>query len=215
MSDLFLHERIYRGQAAIQALSEVRLVVCGAGALGSLLVDHLVRQGIRQVSVIDHDRVEAHNAGTQLYAQSDAGAYKVDLLRSHCFRAAGVEIETYAKTLDERSVGKFLRGAALVVDTFDNSASRRLVTEHCRVNGTACLHLGLNADYGEVRWNEVYRVPRDIIEGNACEYPLARSLVLLTVAVGSETILRYLLEKRMENYAITLRDLQIIVEKDT
>lgn len=209
MTDLTLHEQIYRGPAAIQKLGAIKIAVCGAGALGSHLVDNLVRQGLRQLTVIDHDRVQPHNAGTQLYAMSDAGAYKVDLLRAHCFRAAGVEIETYAKTLDERTVGKFLRGAGLVLDTFDNSASRRLVSEHCRAAAVPCLHLGMNADYGEVHWNKDYRVPGDVIAGNACEYPLARNLVLLTVAAGSEAVLRFVLEGRQENYTITLRDLHI------
>jgi molybdopterin/thiamine biosynthesis adenylyltransferase len=164
---------------------------------------------VRQVTVIDHDRVQPHNAGTQLYGQSDAGAYKVDLLRAHCFRAAGVEITTFAKTLTEQTAGKFLRGAGLVLDTFDNSASRRLVSEHCQAAGVPCLHLGMNADYGEVHWNEGYRVPQDMVEGDACDYPLARNLILLTVAAGSEAVLRFVLEGRRENYTITLRDLRI------
>lgn len=215
MTDLTLHEQIYRGADAIQKLGAIKVAVCGAGALGSHLVDNLVRQGVRQITVIDHDRVQSHNAGTQIYAQSDTGAYKADLLRAHCFRAAGVEITAFAKTLNEQTVNKFLRGAELVVDTFDNSASRRLVSEHCRAADIPCLHLGMNADYGEVHWNEGYRVPQDVVAGDVCDYPLARNLVLLTVAAGSEAVLRFVLEGRQENYTITLRDLHIDSETFT
>jgi molybdopterin-synthase adenylyltransferase len=209
MTDVYLHERLYRGDDALAKLGAVKVALCGAGALGSLLADNLVRQGVRQLTVIDDDRVEAHNAGTQLYGQSDVGAFKAEVLRAYCFRAAGVELTPLAKRLDERTAAKFLRGADLVIDTFDNSASRRLVTEHCRGAGVAGLHLGLNADYGEVRWNEGYRVPADAVLGNACEYPLARNLILLVVAAGSEAVLRYILESRKENYSVTLRDLKI------
>jgi len=214
MTDVYLHERLYRGAEAISRLGAVKIVLCGAGALGSLLADNLVRLGVRQLTVIDDDRVEAHNAGTQLYGQSDVGAFKAEVLRAHCFRAAGVELQAIARRLDDRTVSKFLRGAELVVDTFDNSASRRLVAEHCRAWGVAALHLGLNADYGEVRWNERYRVPADAVEGNACEYPLARNLILLIVAAGSEVILRFILESRKENYSVTLKDLKINPEGD-
>ncbi len=103
-----------------------------------------------------------------------------------------------------------LRGSALVIDTFDNSASRRIVTQQCRETGLPCLHLGMNAGYGEVRWNEAYRVPDDVVEGNACDYPLARNLILLVVAAGAEAALRWLLARRRESYTITLNDLKII-----
>jgi molybdopterin-synthase adenylyltransferase len=209
VNDLTLHEGIYRGQKALQKLSQAQVTVCGAGALGSLLVDNLARQGFRQLSAIDDDRVELHNIGTQLYRQDEVGAFKAEVLRGHCFRAAGIEIGTFKKRLTESTVHKFLRGAGLVVDTFDNSASRRIVSEYCEQNHLACLHLGMNADYGEVHWNEAYRVPQDVVAGNVCEYPLARNLILLTVAAGSEAILGYILDARKENYSITLKDLSI------
>jgi molybdopterin/thiamine biosynthesis adenylyltransferase len=214
MTDVYLHERLYRGAEAMAKLGGVKVTLGGAGALGSLLADNLVRQGIRQLTVIDDDRVEAHNAGTQLYGQCDVGAFKVEVLRAHCFRAAGVELQAIAKRLDERTGAKFLRGADLVIDTFDNSASRRIMTEHCRTVGVAGLHLGLNADYGEVRWNERYRVPADAVLGNACEYPLARNLILLVVGAGSEAVLRYLLENRKENFSVTLKDVHINPETE-
>ena len=102
----------------------------------------------------------------------------------------------------------------MVVDTLDNAESRRLVTEHCRKTGLNCLHLGMNADFGQVHWNEDYRVPTDVVDGDVCDYPLARNLILILVAAGSEALLRYFLESRKENYSITLRDLKITIEKD-
>ena len=214
MSDAFLHERLYRGPAVIERLAAARIALCGAGALGSHLADNLVRQGARHLRVSDRDRVEAHNVGTQLYDEGEVGAHKVDALRSRLFRAAGVEIEATAKALDERNVAKQLRDAELVVDTFDNSASRGLVTQHCRATGTPCLHLGMNAGYGEVRWNEGYQVPADVVGPDVCAYPLARNLILVVVALGGEAILRFLADGAREGYSFTLRDLAINRESD-
>ena len=209
MSDIYLHEATYRGRPAVEKLGQQPIMICGAGALGSLLADNLARQGVRQLSLIDFDRIEQHNAGTQLYGESDVGAKKVDVLRNHLFRSVGVEATVVDRRLDERTIKKFLKGERLVVDTFDNAASRRLVTGYCLQNEIDCLHMGMNADYGEVRWNEVYQVPGDVVEGDVCDYPLARNLILLVVAAGSEALLRYILEGRKENYAVTLRDLVI------
>jgi molybdopterin/thiamine biosynthesis adenylyltransferase len=204
-----LHEAVYRGEAALQKLAQSRIVVCGAGAIGSQLVDNLVRHGAQNLVVIDRDRVEEHNIGTQVYDQNEIGAWKTEALQSRCFRATGVEIEAISKTLDERNIAKHLKRADLVIDAFDNSASRRLVTEFCNAQKLSCLHLGVNADYGEVQWNDGYRVPNDVVEGNACDYPLARNVLLFTVAIGSECALRFLLQGVQENYSFTLGDLSL------
>src|SRR5262249_13808156 len=178
-------EQLYRGGDALAKLAGLRVTLCGAGALGSHLADNLVRQGIRELRVIDKDRVEEHNVSTQLYGEADIGAWKVEVLRNRLFRTAGVEMEPVNKELTAKNARSLLKDGGLVVDTFDNSASRGLVQEHCRALGLTCLHVGLHADYAEVIWDEHYRVPPDVA-GDVCDYPLARNLILLAVAVGSE-----------------------------
>lgn len=206
---MFAHEASYRGPGLIDRLAALKIVVCGAGALGSHLADHLVRHGARQLTVIDDDRVEAHNIGTQLYDLGDVGAFKANQLRARCFRATGAEIEAVTKRLTAQNAAKLLRGAGLVVDVFDNSASRRLVTEHCLATGQPCLHLGMHTDYGEIRWNEAYRVPGDAPGGDVCDYPLARNLVVLTAALGCEVILGFVGDGTRRNLSLTLGDLAV------
>lgn len=208
MADKFHHEQLFRGADALSRLSGTCVTVCGAGALGSHLVDNLVRQGMNRLRVIDKDRVEEHNVGTQLYGQADVGAWKVEVLRNRIFRAAGVELEAINKELTHKNARGLLKDRGLVVDAFDNSASRRLVQEQCRSLGLVCLHMGLNADYAEVIWDENYRVPLDVA-GDVCDYPLARNLVLLAVAVGSEVLVRFALTGKKEDWSMTLGDFAI------
>jgi molybdopterin/thiamine biosynthesis adenylyltransferase len=208
MASKFHHEQLYRGADGLARLAALRLTLCGAGALGSHLADNLVRQGVAALKVIDRDRVEEHNVSTQLYGQSDVGAWKGDVLRNRLFRTAGVEVEAVNKELTERNARGLLKGAGLIVDTFDNSASRRLVQEQCRALELPCLHVGLFADYAEVVWDEAYRVPGDVA-GDVCDYPLARNLVLLAVAVASEVVVRFALAGRRESWSATLGDLAV------
>src|SRR5262245_64496060 len=121
MADKFHHEAIYRGADQIAKLQNQRLTICGAGALGSQLADNLARQGFQQLRVIDRDRVEEHNISTQLYGESDVGAWKVEILRQRLFRAVSIELEAIRKELTERTARSLLQGAGLVLDTFDNS----------------------------------------------------------------------------------------------
>lgn len=208
MPGKFHHEQIYRGPEALARLAAARIVICGAGAVGSNLVDSLARQGAGNLCVIDRDRVEEHNVNTQVWMLEDVGSLKAEALRNAVFRATGTEIEAVPRELSEKNARKLLSGADLVVDGFDNSASRRLVTEHCSERALPCLHVGLNGDFAEVLWNEGYRVPGDA-GADVCDYPLARNLVLLAVAVAGETVLRFLLEGVKEGRTLTLQDFAI------
>jgi molybdopterin/thiamine biosynthesis adenylyltransferase len=208
MAGKFHHETIYRGPGCIEKLGAVSLTLCGAGALGSLLADNLARQGFRRWKVIDRDRIEEHNIGTQLYGDAEVGAWKVEALRNRLFRSVGVEIEAVAKELTERNSRSLLKDSGIVLETFDNSAARRLVQDQCRSAGFPCLHAGLFADYAEVIWDEHYRVPRDVA-GDVCDYPLARNLVLLAVAVASEALMRFVLDSVKEDWSVTLGDFAI------
>jgi molybdopterin/thiamine biosynthesis adenylyltransferase len=208
MASKFHHEQIYRGADAVARLADIRVTLCGAGALGSHLADNLVRQGFRSLRILDRDRVEEHNIGTQIYNEADVGAWKAEVLRNRIFRAVGMEAEAITKELGERNARTLLKGADIIIDTFDNSASRRIVQESCRAERISCLHVGLSADYAEIIWDEHYRVPADVL-GDVCDYPLARNLVLLTVAVASETLIRFVLDGTRQSWSVTLRDFAV------
>jgi molybdopterin/thiamine biosynthesis adenylyltransferase len=205
MAGKFHHEAIYRGGDLLGKLGGLRVAVCGVGAIGSNLADNLVRQGVSNVRAIDKDRVEEHNVSTQAYAEADVGVWKVEALRNRLFRVAGVEVEGVRKEVTAQNARQLLAGRDLVIDAFDNSASRRVVQEAVRAAGVACLHVGLHADYAEVVWDERYRVPNDVA-GDVCDYPLARNVVLLAVAVASEAVVRFAADGRRESWSVTLGD---------
>lgn len=200
-------------------LASKQIVVCGVGALGSNLVDLLVRQGIAKISVIDMDRVESHNVNTQLYGDADVGALKVAALKNRLFRDVGVEIKTESKELTAANVQKFLKGADLVIDTFDNRKSRLIVHEHCErtehgiKRRIPCLHGGMFEGYGEAVWGSDYTVPQDapVDAKDVCDYPLARNLVMLTVTIMAEEVIDFCTAKipRKGSWSITLKDLAV------
>jgi molybdopterin/thiamine biosynthesis adenylyltransferase len=184
------------------------VTLCGAGALGSNLADNFARQGFKSLRVIDHDRIEEHNVGTQLYGQSEIGLWKVEALRNRLFQATGAEIEAVRKELTADNARALLKETDLIVDAFDNSLSRQIVQDQARRQNTACLHAGLSADYAEIVWDPHYKVPAQT-PGNPCDHPLARNLILLTVAVASEAILAHVLAGEQKNWSITLRDFAV------
>jgi molybdopterin/thiamine biosynthesis adenylyltransferase len=210
MAGKFHHESLYRGEELAAKLGATRLTICGVGAVGSNLADALARQGVTRLRAIDHDRVEEHNVSTQLYGESDVGVWKVEALRNRLFRAVGIEIEAVRKELTESNARSLLKDCDLLVDAFDNSRSRQLVQDHARAAGVPCLHVGLHEDYVEVVWDEYYRVPRDVaVAQAACDYALARNLVMLAVVVASEAIVRWLGTGQRASSTATLGDLAV------
>jgi molybdopterin/thiamine biosynthesis adenylyltransferase len=202
------HESLYRDDQTMQRLADTSIVICGAGALGSNLAESLARCGAKTIKVIDRDRIEEVNLSTQPYELEEVGAKKAESLSRMLYRAVGTDVEAVSKELTASNVAKLVRGADLVVDCFDNSVSRRVLTEHCAQKEIACLHVGLADGFAEVIWNEHYRVPSDA-QDDICDYPLARNLVTLAVATACEAVLKYLSEDARTNWSITLRDLSI------
>ena len=190
----------------MKLLTDRRVTICGAGALGANLAEGLARAGVNTLRLIDHDRVEEHNLSTQPYELDDIGAQKATTLGHYLYRAVGVDVESVTKTLTSQNARKLLKDSELVVDCFDNGASRGAVTEHCKENGLPCLHAGMADGFSEVIWNENYRVPSRGDE-DLCDYPLARNLVMITATVAAETVIRYLISGEKENWSFTLRDL--------
>jgi molybdopterin-synthase adenylyltransferase len=207
MSIVF-HEQLYRTADLMEKMRAVSLTICGAGALGGNLTENLARSGFTKIRVIDRDRIEERNLSTQPYYKTDVGAYKAKILTNFLYRAIGITIDARATELTSENRDRLLADSDLVIDTFDNSISRQLVTDYCQQQNVPCLHVGLNTDYAEIIWNDRYRVPSPTND-DVCDYPLARNLVLLTVAIASETIINFLKCDRQENYTLTLKDFAV------
>ena len=204
----FLHEQLYRSSDAMTRARALPVTVCGAGALGANIVESLARQGFAGLRVLDRDRVEERNLSTQPYMRAEVGALKARMLGNMIYRALGVEVDARTDELTTANVGKLLKDSALVIDAFDNSAARQAVRDYCAGASVPCLHAGLAGDYAEVIWNEIYRVP-SAAQDDVCDYPLARNLVLLTVAVVCEVVVAFVATGVRQSFTLTLRDLAV------
>ena len=184
------------------------VTVCGAGALGANIVESLARSGFCQLRVIDRDRIEERNLSTQPYYRSDIGAFKAKILANNLYRALGVNIDAHSKELTSANADRLLAKSAAVIDTFDNSVGRQSVKDYCASVSIPCVHVGLAADYSEIIWNQHYRVP-SAANDDVCDYPLARNLVMLTVAVACEVIVRFVATKEQQNLTCTIGDFAV------
>jgi molybdopterin/thiamine biosynthesis adenylyltransferase len=101
-----------------RGLSEQRLVLIGAGALGSMIGELVVRAGITDITVIDHDVLAAGNLVRHTLSLTELGMYKAKALAerlntlSPSVRAFSIEERFPGGEVDERVLS-----ADLVIDT--------------------------------------------------------------------------------------------------
>ena len=209
-----VHEKAYRGTEVLEALEKTPFYIAGCGAVGSNMIENLTRQGAKTVCAIDFDRVDGHNVGTQTFGRRDAGQLKTAALKRKVFNEQGVTLTEIPRKLEEGNIDSFVKVSGnekpIFIDGFDNSEARGLIKDFCLRKGFECLHVGLYQDYAEIVWNEEYRVPNDSKALAVCEYPLARNIIMMAVAVASEAIMKYLSTGEKKSYTITLKDFKIL-----
>ena len=189
--------------------TDLVITLCGAGTLGANLAENLARLEVGRLRVVDRDRVERRNLSNQPFSTQHVGQPKTKALSELLFRAVGATVATVQQDLTAGNGAKLLAGSALVIDCFDNTLSRAAVQRGCREAGIPCLHAGLSpSGYGEVIWDERYRVP-EARGDDACELPLVRTLSLLVVAMATQSVMGWMADGVRADYSVTLADLCI------
>ncbi len=208
------HETLFRGD--LEARKNLKVLLCGGGALGSFLADLLARQGYRLLAVLDREKVDDTNFGTQNFGLQDVGRAKATQIMANIFRRIGVKIIPIVKELKPSNARVLLRGYDLVVDLFDNGESRELIRATCEKEGTACVHAGVAAmGYLQVRWNEQYTTPKTQVDADTeapCEYPMASNLVMACVALTAEVINRFVDQEDKRNVEFWLNSMSLEIE---
>lgn len=205
---IFYHESLERGDDGLAKLADTVVLICGCGALGGNVAENLARAGCSNLAVVDMDRIEERNLSTQPYTTRDVSRKKADVLAANLYHAARCRVQSHGVKLDSRNAAKLLRPADLVIDTFDNSVGRSDVQEACASLGIPCLHAGMAGDYSEVIWDPGYRVPSPSND-DVCDYPLARTLAVMTAAIAAESAIRHIILEENRSYTFTFSDMRV------
>ncbi len=140
------------GQKGQGKLKRSRVVIAGAGGLGSSIAIYLTAAGVGMIRMIDHDQVTLSNLNRQiLHWEEDIGRKKVDSARTKLRNLNGsVEIEAIKETITEGNISHFVDGCDVIVDAMDNLPSRYLLNRCAIEKNIPFFHGAVNGFEGRV-----------------------------------------------------------------
>ncbi len=126
-----------RAAPLVGPLGDARVLIAGAGSVGSKIAEDLVRSGVGTFTIIDPDPVEAPNLSRTVYAAADIGIPKPDALAAR-LRAIdpAVQVSRHVSPLGLTDLGKALDGISLVIAATDDMGEQALLAHHAYATAT-------------------------------------------------------------------------------
>jgi len=125
------------GMTGQKRLKNARVLVVGAGGLGSPALLYLAAAGVGTLGVIDFDVVDESNLQRQIiHGQSDIGRLKAESARDSIAEINPyVHVQVHAEALSNDNVLDIFSRYDLIVDGTDNFATRYMVNDACVLLG--------------------------------------------------------------------------------
>src|SRR3954454_6620140 len=121
------------GEKGQRKLLDGRVTLCGCGALGTVLANHLVRAGVGHVRIVDRDFIETHNLQRQILFDEDdvaANLPKAEAAARKLRRInSAVTIEPVVTDIDHTNILELVADADLILDGTDNFETRYLIND--------------------------------------------------------------------------------------
>lgn len=125
-----------------EKLNDAKVLVLGAGGLGSPAALYLAAAGIGTLGIVDNDVVDLSNLQRQIIHQEKDLNRKKTESAAEKLRALNpdITINTYQKMVDSSNIMELVTDYDVVVDGTDNFPTRFLVNDACVFAGKPLVH---------------------------------------------------------------------------
>jgi molybdopterin/thiamine biosynthesis adenylyltransferase len=179
------------GEGLQRRLEQLRVLVVGAGGLGFSIAQTLSCIGLKELVVVDRDRITPSNLHRQFgYALSDVGRYKVEVLEqllNRCQTPVRGVVGWVGETRpEELGLG---RGEWIIFDATDRVESRRAILSLSKTYRVPWVYAGVEEWHGAVAYLPAGRgeelIPATNLNPSPAQFPPLVGLVAqLAVEVG-------------------------------
>jgi adenylyltransferase/sulfurtransferase len=110
-----------------------KVLIVGAGGLGSPVAEFLSRAGVGSIGVVDDDKVNLSNLHRQsLYNTSDIGKFKVKIAKDKIKKInPNTKVTIYKIRLNNNNFKKIINDYDYIVDGSDNFTTKFLLNDYC------------------------------------------------------------------------------------
>lgn len=126
-------------------LKNSKVLVVGAGGLGSPAALYLAAAGVGKIGLIDCDKVDVSNLHRQiLHFTGDVGKPKIESAKEKLLKInPEIEVVTYLEEFSAKNAFKVLEGWDFVVDGSDNFPTKFLLNDACVIKNVPFSHAGV------------------------------------------------------------------------
>lgn len=139
------------GEEGQMKLLSSKVLIIGAGGLGSPCALYLASAGTGTIGIADSDTVELSNLNRQiLHFSSDINKNKVDSARDKVLSMnPGINVKTYDIRVNRENISALINDYDFIVDATDNFESKFLINDACVINGKSFSHAGVHRFGGQ------------------------------------------------------------------
>lgn len=173
MNAIFQRAELLLGSETMELMAQQRVIIFGVGGVGSWCAEALVRTGIRQLTIVDFDRVDITNVNRQLMATTQTvGQAKVEALKERLLSInPDAEIVALQQVFTEETAADFhLDSYDYIIDAIDSLKDKALlILMACQTKARFFSSMGaaLKLNPTKIQVAEFWKVKGD---------PLARAL---------------------------------------
>ncbi|MEG6616856.1 HesA/MoeB/ThiF family protein [Peptococcaceae bacterium 1198_IL3148] len=139
------------GESGQQQLLKAKVLIVGAGGLGSPVAFYLAAAGVGTLGIIDADTVDNSNLQRQIiHNENDLGKAKVVSAKEKLQALnKDVQVITYQERLTESNADERITAYQLVIDATDNFAARQIINRACQRQRIPFIYGGVLAMQGQ------------------------------------------------------------------
>jgi len=161
---IFQRTELLLGKSFMERVAEVRVIIFGIGGVGSWCAESLVRSGIRNLTIVDSDRVCVTNVNRQLLATSKTvGKVKTDVLKERLLEInPKAQITALQMIYSPENAASFeLDNYDYIIDAIDSLSNKvHLIQTATKTNATFFSSMGaaLKMDPTRIKVAEFWKV---------------------------------------------------------
>ena len=122
------------GKDNVNKLNNTKVLVIGLGGVGGILTETLVRNGIKNITIIDNDKIDITNKNRQVIAlDSTVGKNKTDVMKERLLDInKECNITVITDFIDKNNIDLLFNNPVdYVIDACDTVSTKILLIEEC------------------------------------------------------------------------------------